>query len=575
MARTELTRRQAFIRLGQLGGAAAMIQGMTALGFLAGTRSAHAATTGPGILPPQSGVGKKVAIIGAGVSGFTSAYELTLAGYEVTILEANDRMGGRSLTVRRGDSYQEVGGPRLTCEFEEVDSNGNAIYLNAGPGRIPQHHNLVLAYCREWGVALEPYIFACRANLLQADDFNGGQPMPLRQMKHNLRGEIAEMLAKSVRKNELDRRMTQEEQQLLLDMLKAFGDLTAVNARFSNNAYACDKLSASSEQIETVLRFCGTSRAGYSQEPGVAPGVLKPQVSLYDILFSELWDTELFNDMRYYWQTSLMQPIGGMDNIWKKAQAQPVPGSADKTLGDLVKLNSPVTRIWVREGAVEVTTRVEGAEEVNSYDFCISTIAPSQMDKYVSNNFSTEFQQALANSHKADIAACKVGWQSRNRFWEYQDHIYGGISWTKHIISQMWYPSNSFHADIGVLTGAYNREETAIRFGNLSHKARLAAAIEGGRRLHPGFEQHIDVKKGLSIAWQKMRFFSAGWQHASDHPEEIYKPLLQPQGNFFMSGDVMSHNGGWMQGSMQSAQYVVSQINQRVAQQKHWQVNPT
>lgn len=42
-----------------------------------------------------------------------------------------------------------------------------------------------------------------------------------------------------------------------------------------------------------------------------------PGISLEDIIASRFWNDELFNNLQYYWQTSLMQPVGGMDMIWK------------------------------------------------------------------------------------------------------------------------------------------------------------------------------------------------------------------------------------------------------------------
>ncbi|MCI0613200.1 FAD-dependent oxidoreductase, partial [bacterium] len=52
-------------------------------------------------------------ILGAGLSGLSSAYELVDAGYKVRILEAQDRAGGRVLTIREPFSqglYAEAGG---------------------------------------------------------------------------------------------------------------------------------------------------------------------------------------------------------------------------------------------------------------------------------------------------------------------------------------------------------------------------------------------------------------------------------------------------------------------------------
>src|SRR5262245_41291358 len=59
-------------------------------------------------LPPGSGNGKRVAILGAGIAGLTAAYRLREAGYQCTILEARDRPGGRVWTIRGGDRVVET-----------------------------------------------------------------------------------------------------------------------------------------------------------------------------------------------------------------------------------------------------------------------------------------------------------------------------------------------------------------------------------------------------------------------------------------------------------------------------------
>ena len=55
------------------------------------------------INPPQldgTGQGTKVIVLGAGPGGCAAAYELMKLGYDVTVLEARDYVGGHALTVR-------------------------------------------------------------------------------------------------------------------------------------------------------------------------------------------------------------------------------------------------------------------------------------------------------------------------------------------------------------------------------------------------------------------------------------------------------------------------------------------
>lgn len=42
---------------------------------------------------------KKVAIVGSGISGLTAAYKLTKLGYDITLFENNDRLGGHTATI--------------------------------------------------------------------------------------------------------------------------------------------------------------------------------------------------------------------------------------------------------------------------------------------------------------------------------------------------------------------------------------------------------------------------------------------------------------------------------------------
>ena len=66
-------------------------------------------TDGAVRLKPGQLKGKEVIIIGSGVGGLTTAYELLAqkSGAKVTVLEALNRTGGRCLSLRTGDTLTE------------------------------------------------------------------------------------------------------------------------------------------------------------------------------------------------------------------------------------------------------------------------------------------------------------------------------------------------------------------------------------------------------------------------------------------------------------------------------------
>ena len=133
-----LSRRQFVQRVSAGGGTGAAYSAMMALGLLA----APTAYAGPLVLPANAGRGVHVVVLGAGMAGLVSAYELERAGFKVTVLEARTRVGGRSWSIRGGDRIEMIGEPDQTAAFSE------GLYMNAGPARLPSHHQGMLGYAK-------------------------------------------------------------------------------------------------------------------------------------------------------------------------------------------------------------------------------------------------------------------------------------------------------------------------------------------------------------------------------------------------------------------------------------------
>jgi monoamine oxidase len=120
-----LTRRAFLERLGYAGGVGAAYLGMQALGLL----NTPPAAAEPFALPAGSGRGRSIVILGAGIAGLVAAYELRRAGWDVTVLEARDRVGGRVWTIRGGDRVAQTGRPDQVATFSD------GLYFNAGAPR--------------------------------------------------------------------------------------------------------------------------------------------------------------------------------------------------------------------------------------------------------------------------------------------------------------------------------------------------------------------------------------------------------------------------------------------------------
>jgi len=528
-----MTRRGLLNAMARLGGAGAAYETLVLFDFLKPPPAMAAGLN----LPNDAGKGRTVAILGAGVAGLCAAYELDRAGYDVVILEASRRIGGRSLTLRRGDVLKETHTPAQVCQFDE------GLWLNVGPGRIPHHHTHVIDYCRKFGVALQPYIFTSRANRVHTGNVGNGRTWQMRQAVHDLQGHIAELLSKCVSTNGIDLPLSKTDIEKFQDLLANFGGLTrSVQSGTVSYSYKNQ-----------------TGRAGFERSHGVGNRPLVPlnPVALDEILQSNLWNDFIFRDGEIQWQASLMEPVGGMDHFVKAFAAQSLTRQTG-AIGGLVRFGCRVTAISVGDDKVNVTYQDGTSTRLLAADYCISTI-PMPVFKELKTNLPDQYMAAARNLPTE--ASGKVGWQAE-RFWETRDQIYGGISWTTDTIRQIWYPSSNFLARKGTLTGAYMYGKIAEAFNARPVEERLRIAREEGERLHEGFGKFVE--HGIAIGWDRMEHFGFAWADETDPAFPAHaETLATPQGRFHQAGDQITFWSGWQEGAIISAWEAVRSIDRQ------------
>jgi monoamine oxidase len=516
-----ISRRELLMRIGQLGGYGAAFSFMQTLGLL----PAMGVTNERAKLRKVPGNGTSVVILGGGIAGLVSAYELGKLGYRCTLLEARERVGGRNWTVRGGTKIEFLDGFKQTCEWEE----GN--YQNFGPGRLPSIHTTMLGYCRELEVQLEVEVNSSRSTLLQADDLNGGQPVQQRQMINDARGHVSELLAKSINRGALDGDVTGEDKERMLTFLREYGDLSP------------DYL------------FKGTDRSGFKVPPGAgtaAPVAIDP-LPMHELLDARLWQG-LVSEDAIDWQATMFQPVGGMDHI---------PFAFAKRLGSVVRTQAEVKKIRHDTSAVSVTylNHKTGATETVKADYCISNI-PLPVLQGVDADFSADVRKIIDSS--AFDAASKIAWESR-RFWEKDDNVYGGISYLRQPVEIVWYPSANLFSRPGILVGGFADNEPGTPFGDLKTvDAKLKASRRSIDLLHPG--RGNELTKPIYVNWKQIQYAEGGW--LSDYSGKSILRLLEPDGRIYFAGDQTSKLSGWQEGAALSAYRCMNQIGAEVEKRR-------
>lgn len=521
--------RRSFLRqVGITGGAGAMFATMGALGL---APTAQAAQREPAFHAPSrsdfalKGKGAaKVVIVGGGIAGLAAAYELGKAGYDCTVLEARSRTGGRNFTVRGGDSTTDIHGNRQTARFTEGQ------YMNAGPARIPQWM-VTLDYCRELGVPIEMFTNV-NANAYIFNEKAGMKaPVRYRTAKADVYGYVAELLSKATDKGALDRRITAEDQERLLEFLKEFGD------------------------IGDTLDYTGSPRRGYRIDPAAAgtPGEELGSVPSASEVFASGVGRYFSFEFEYDQAMLMFQPVGGMDRI---------PAALTRAIGERrIRTGAAVSKITDTAHGVTVTYTQGGRTRTVDADYCIAALPPNILAK-TAHNLGPAVQSALEACKPS--SAGKIGLEYRSRWWETDHQIYGGITETDMDLSHIWYPSYGHQGRRGTIIGYYNTGSNADAYAALTPPEREARAIAQGVKIH-GDKYRTELATSFSHHWRQTPYLEASWHSLSGGPDApAFAPLNQAAGRVYFAGDYLSYADAWQHGAFTSARKAVTALHTRV-----------
>lgn len=460
------------------------------------------ATASSGTLA-RRGPAKKVLIVGAGLAGLSAGWELTRAGHDVTILEAQLRPGGRVLTLR------------------EPFSDG--LYSEAGATDIPNTHDLTLRYTHEFDLPL-----ASDAVL----------PSGLGTV-YFLKGKRFAVAADTEPHYPYD--LTQEERKLgwggmwrtyIRPAVDEMGDPAAsdwtVPAKYDGMTYS--EFLRSRGASAGAVELLGTA----VQRWGDGPETISAAVALRDAV-SEVHATRWFR-------------IRGGSDLLPRAFAD--------RLRDRIRYGSPVTRIEQESKGVRAITAQAGGQRTFAADYLVCAIPFSVLRRIeVSPDFSPAKRRAI--NELPYFSATRIALQSRTRFW-LKDRL-DGEAWTDLPIMQLQHMTSSQPGPRGILQN-YCGGPDARRIMAMPQQERVAFVLGQVETLYPGIRDSFEG--GVSKCWDEDLWArgASSW-YRPGQMQELWPHIAHPEGRIHFAGDHTSPWIRWMQGALHSGNRVAREIN--------------
>ncbi|MGI8316532.1 flavin monoamine oxidase family protein [Halobacillus mangrovi] len=465
---------------------------------------------------PKKLLPKKVLIIGAGMAGLVSASLLKEAGHQVTVLEGNDRIGGRVYTVRHPFTL------------------GN--YLDVGAMRIPDNHKLVLEYIRRFQLPLNPFINSSPVDLIFVNHV-----LTTRKSYE----ESPDILNFPVNEDEKGKTATE----LFLEATQPFLELYSTSSPEEQERLIKEY---SNYSMGEFLEFNPIGRP-LSQAAIRSIGVMLglegfPEFSFMDILTDIIFP--IFSK-----SVSFFEIDGGNDQL---------PLSFTKELNQDIQLNRKVDRIYQDKGGVRIQARDPVAGGCHHYegDYAIVSIpfpVFQFIDVYPYHSISFEKWQVIREI--INLPAVKIGVEFRCRFWE-KAGVGNAITDLPSRFSYI--PSHGIGSSgPAVLLASYSWGQDAILWASVPHEEMVRQLLEDLAKIY-GNIVYKEFMQAYSFNWSLNQYSAGAFTlFLPGQGEKFTETIRQPEGRLHFSGEHTSSFHGWIEGAIESGIRTAWEINER------------
>jgi monoamine oxidase len=459
-------------------------------------RRAFLSVAAGGVLAGGATTGK-VIIAGAGMAGLSCAWELRKRGYEVVVLEGQGRAGGRVETLRDGLAAG------LTAE--------------TGATRIPDTHELTLAYVREFGLALEP--FSPGSTLADVVHLRG-QSYAVRDGK-----EPEWPLDLHPEERRLGRAGLAE-RYLFPPLQLAKGNETRPEVP---------------EAIRTMDRF--TLRE-YLMRQGLSPAAVQLLTLGADDTISA--GLLLLVEFNHLGAREFFHVRGGNDQL---------PFALAARLAGAVRYGCRVVSIGQDDRSAWLLIEHAGGRETVRGDYAVCALPFSVARRLFTDARLSSGKQRVIEQQKY-FPVDKLFLQMRRQFWK--DQGLSGFANTDLISERFWSLGGKSPEDRGLLL-SYVIGANAAKLDQMSMSDRAAVTLADAERVFPGARHHFEAVRAKS--WSEDPWQQGGLARFDPGELDFIRVSAGREGRIHFAGEHTSRWNGWIQGAIESGQRVAKEIS--------------
>ena len=442
---------------------------------------------------------KRIIVIGAGLAGLSCAYELDQAGFNVMLIEARSRPGGRVNTYR--------------------DPFSDNLYSEMGAEYVDSSDTYIQEYCKKFNLKILPakqydgvYV---KGQTSSIEGLRSGRD--LLPFKGTLEGKLFGQEVQYIQK--------------WIDLVK----LKGIN---SPEVQALDRIS-----VEDILKEGGAPKdiidlytyANATEETAV-PSKMS---ALYMILSNTR--TSNFSE-----NTVEGRILGGNDQL---------PKTLAQKLGTKIMYNRPLLRLDYNSNGIIATVKEKQRLVQIPAKKCVLAI-PASILKNIEINpgFSEEKINCINNQQYGH--AMKIAMQYRQRFWDNKNSI-GQRVFTDTPLRRVYHFSIDQPGPRGILL-SFTSGEDAIKLGKLDNKKRLNIAQNTCRNIWP--EAPMFWEKGVVKYWNEDPWIKASYSFAGVGQKGFREILAKPEGPVFFAGEHTAIQRASMNGAIESGMRVTDEL---------------